>query len=113
MTKMSNDNVRAAVDKVVSSIEMTISPMVKDDDGPADKQVLIRATGQDRDRWKRAAEESGNTLSAWIRGTLNSQAKTLLECEHPAEMTRFYPWATMCMKCGKRLNQPNTPEVNQ
>jgi hypothetical protein len=96
-------NIRAAVDKVVESTDMSVRPIVKDDDGPADKQVLIRTTDSQRDYWKRAADEGKMTLSSWIRETLDNAARSVLECEHPMALTRVYPWATICTKCGKRL----------
>ena len=96
-------NIRAAIDKVMESSDLSIRPITKDDDGPADKQVLIRTTDGERDYWKRAAAESQLTLSGWIRETLNNTARSILECDHPMNMTRFYPWATICTKCGKRL----------
>lgn len=96
-------NIHAAMDRAIQSGDMSIRPIQKDDDGPAGKQVLIRTTDQDRDRWKLAAESEGLTLSAWIRTTLNIAARNILECDHPMAMTRFYPWATICTKCGKRL----------
>ena len=101
---MSEDNnIRAAVDKVMESKDLGVSPMVNDDGGTADKQVLIRTTDKQRDYWKRASDMSGETLSSWIRNALDAAAVALLECSHPVNMTKFYPWATICTKCGKRL----------
>lgn len=96
-------NIEAAMEKVAESISLTVSGIIKQDDGPADKQVLIRTTDYERDRWKQASSAEQITLSAWIRNTLNAEAKRLLECEHPMNMMRFYPWAKICTKCGKRL----------
>lgn len=96
-------NIHAAMSRAMQSGDMSVRPIQKDDDGPAGKQVLIRTTDQDRDRWKEAAKLEGVTLSSWIRTTLNNAARNLLECDHPMNMTRFYPWATICTKCGKRL----------
>lgn len=98
------NNIKAAMDKVAESISPTVSGVVKQDDGPIDKQVLIRTTDFERDRWKQASALEQVTLSAWIRNTLNNEAKRLLECDHPMNMTRFYPWATICTKCGNRLS---------
>jgi hypothetical protein len=106
MSNQQNDaesNIKAAMDKVAENISPTVSSIVKDDDGPADKQVLIRTTDSERDRWKQASGLEQETLSAWIRNTLNAEAKRLLECDHPMNMVRFYPWAKICQKCGKRL----------
>jgi len=96
-------NIKAAMDKVAESINPTVSGIVKPDDGPADKQVLIRTTDFERDRWKQASTNEQVTLSAWIRDTLNKEAKRILECDHPMNMIRFYPWAKICTKCSQRL----------
>lgn len=100
---LDDSNIVAAMNKVAESIDHSISPISKSDDGPADKQVLIRTTDQERDRWKEASSHENLTLSAWIRNTLNAEAKRILECDHPMNMMRFYPWAKICTKCGQRL----------
>jgi hypothetical protein len=97
------DNIRVAMDKVAETLTPTVSPLIDASDGPADKQVLIRTNDYERGRWKEAANIEQVTLSAWIRNILNSEAKRLLECDHPMEMMRFYPWAKICTKCGNRL----------
>lgn len=97
------DNIRSAMDKVAESIAPTISQFIDEADGPADKQVLIRTNDYERNRWKQAAALEQVTLSAWIRNNLNAEAKRLLECDHPMNMVRFYPWAKICTKCGNRL----------
>lgn len=102
-TNLQVTNIGPAMDKVAESMDMTIAPIEKEDDGPADKQVLIRTTDQERERWKQASSQEHLTLSAWIRTVLNAEAKRLLECEHPINMVRFYPWSKMCTKCGQRL----------
>lgn len=102
MTNNEN-NLHAAMERAMNGGDMSVRPIAKDDDGPASKQVLIRTTDEDRDRWKQASALEGVTLSSWIRTTLNNAARSLLECDHPMNMTRFYPWATICTKCGKRL----------
>jgi hypothetical protein len=96
-------NIRAAMDKVAETINPTVSGISKQDDGPADKQVLIRTTDFERDRWKMASNNEQITLSAWIRDTLNNEAKRILECNHPAPDVIFYPWAHLCKKCGQRI----------
>lgn len=97
------DNIEAAMEKVAENISTSISTSIDPSNGPADKQVLIRTNDYERGRWKEAAALEQVTLSAWIRGVLNAEAKRLLECDHPMNMTRFYPWATICTKCGNRL----------
>jgi hypothetical protein len=101
-----HSNIRAAMDKVAESLEPTISPTNNPDDGPADKQVLIRTNEVERDRWKSAADHEGMTLSAWIRKALNDSASNILDCPHPMELIRFYPWAggkKVCTRCRQRL----------
>lgn len=97
------DNIRSAMDKVAETIVPSISKSIDADDGPADKQVLIRTNDYERNRWKEAALIEDLTLSAWIRTVLNAESKRLLECDHPMNMVRFYPWAKICTKCGNRL----------
>lgn len=97
------DNIRAAMDKVAETLTPSISMSIDAEDGPADKQVLIRTNDYERNRWKEAASLEQITLSSWIRTILNAEAKRLLECDHPMNMVRFYPWAKICTKCGNRL----------
>lgn len=94
---------RAAVDKVAETLGTTIQTINKDDDGPADKQVLIRTTEPERERWKEAADKQGISLSQFIRDTLNDAANQLLDCTHPTDQRRYYPWAEFCLKCESRL----------
>lgn len=75
----------------------------KEDDGPADKQVLIRTTEPERDVWKRAAETLQVSLSQFIRDTLNEKSASLLNCTHPISQRRYYPWSEFCLKCETRL----------
>lgn len=97
------DNLKAAINKAAETISPTVSSINKEDDGPADKQVLIRTTESERERWKVAAESLNITLSQFIRETLNKRATELLECSHPVEFRRWYPWAEFCLKCNTRL----------
>lgn len=102
----SQDNLRAAMAAVIrDESDMSISPFQNPDGGPADKQVLIRTTQYERDRWKDAAALDQKNLSSWIREHLNNQANLSLDCQHPMNETKFYPWATICMKCNTRLWQ--------
>ena len=102
----SQDNLRAAMAAVIrDESDMSISPFQNPDGGPADKQVLIRTTQYERDRWKDAAALDQKNLSSWIREHLNNQANLSLDCQHPMNETKFDPWATICMKCNTRLWQ--------
>lgn len=94
------------MNKVAETIEPTISPSIPGDGGPADKQVLIRTNESERERWKQAADTEQMTLSAWIRKALNESASSVLDCPHPIELIRFYPWAggkKVCTRCRQRL----------
>jgi predicted HicB family RNase H-like nuclease len=97
------DNLDAAMDKVAEDLTPSVAPMSKDDDAPADKQVLIRATDHDKERWKRSADKEQVSMSQWIRDTLNAKAVDILDCNHPTNMRRYYPWAEFCLKCNTRL----------
>ena len=100
------DNLRAAMAAIIrDDSDMSISPFQNPDGGPADKQVLIRTTQYERERWKDAAALDQKNLSSWIREHLNNQANLSLDCQHPMNETKFYPWATICMKCNTRLWQ--------
>ena len=97
------DNVEAAMDKVAETLDHTISSKISDDDGPADKQILIRSTVRDHERWKLAAEREGKSLSAFVRDLVNVSVTEILDCSHPAEYRQAYPWSETCLKCGTRL----------
>lgn len=77
-------------------------------------QVLIRASGGQRDRWKEAAAFEGVTLSGWIRGVLDVRAAELLDCVHPRDRRQVYEWQETCLVCGLRLRDGRVwfvPEV--
>jgi predicted DNA-binding protein len=96
--------IRAAIDKVMEEDkDLSISNPATSNGEIVDKQVLIRASEHDRDRWKMSAEKSGVTLSAWIRDSLNRSASDALDCPHPLNFRRFYPWAEICLACKTRL----------
>lgn len=96
-------NIRVAMDKVAETMEPTMPISVTEDGGPADKQVLIRTTESERQRWKEASNKDGESLSSWIRKNLNDKASKILDCQH--EIVKNYPWATICMKCRQRLSK--------
>ena len=98
------DNIEAAMHEMAENLDLTVSTKISDDDGPADKQILIRATEHDRERWKRAAEVEGVSLSALIRSTMNRKVTDILDCSHPPQFRKSYPWAEFCTKCDMRLS---------
>jgi hypothetical protein len=94
-------NIRVAMDKVAETLEPSIPMSVTEDGGPADKQVLIRTTEAERQKWKDASVKENETLSSWIRKHLNEKAEKTLTCQH--ERVKNYPWATICLQCRQRL----------
>ena len=106
------DNVEAAMDKFAETLDPKVSTAISDDDGPADKQVLIRSTARDHERWKLAAEREGKSLSAFIREIVNSSVTEILDCSHPMEFRQNYPWSETCLKCGTRLRDGGDASPN-
>lgn len=96
------DNLVAAIDKIASTMDMTISNVVGDD-GPATKQIIVRATDIDHERWKTAAHKEGKSMAQFVRDVMNEKVKDIIDCTHPMDMRRKYPWAEFCMKCDTRL----------
>lgn len=98
-----NSNLGAAISKVSETTDLNVAPIQKNEDGPAGTSVLIRTTEQTREMWRKAAEATGLSMSAWIRDVLNARAIELLECQHPMNMMKIYPWAKICTRCNMRL----------
>jgi len=102
---MSEDNIDAAMEKVAQSMKPTRKANAGGGDGePTQKQVLIRTTEADHERWKEAAEKNGMSMSEFLRMAANDAASKLGECQHPIENRKTYPWASFCMLCNKRLS---------
>lgn len=100
----SPDNLDAAMAAVADTVDPTVGPTIGTDPGsPATKQVLIRATAHDHGRWKESADKYGMTLSDFIRTCCNERARDILDCAHPIDQRRYYPWSETCLKCGLRL----------
>lgn len=102
---MSNeDNIEAAMDKLAETLEPTRKTNTGSTPGePALKQVLIRATELDHNRWKEVADRRGQSLSEFVRQVCNVEAERELDCQHPMEFRKNYPWAERCRKCGFRF----------
>lgn len=96
------DNIEAAMDKVAETLEPTRQPRPENEDAFS-KQVLIRASQRDHERWKMAAATLGVSMAEFVRDCANSRATDLLDCSHPLNQRRYYPWAEFCLKCGMRL----------
>lgn len=103
MSEEEMDNLEAAMDAVAETIAPTRKSKTGAKDGePAAKQVLLRATEDDHARWKEAAERKGVSMAEFIRDAVNAATKELIDCSHPSNMKRFYPWATTCLQCGMK-----------
>lgn len=97
-----NSNIEAALEKEMAQ-GMRVSTELSPETGPADKTVLVRLTEQDRERWKAASEIVGKTMSQMIRDSVNEFVSNTLDCPHPVNMRRYYPWSEFCLKCETRL----------
>jgi hypothetical protein len=67
------------------------------------KSVLCRVTEEEHQRWKEAAEKSGLSLNEYQRKIMNAATSELLDCQHPWEFRKRFPWSETCMQCGQRL----------
>jgi hypothetical protein len=100
---MPEDNLEMAMNDVADTIKPTRKPKTGAVDGEtAPKQVLLRATENDHLRWKAAAEKRGVSMAEFIRDAVNLATNELLDCAHPTNMKRFYPWASVCLQCGEK-----------
>ena len=98
------DNLEAAMNHEAEHLDPTIQPNTGSTPGsPAVAQVLIRTTPEERERWKQAAEFKGLTVSDFIRQAVGDAASNILDCQHPLNQRRWYPWAEFCLACGQRL----------
>jgi hypothetical protein len=97
------DNLVAAIEREAHSADKAIAHEISPEDGPAGKNILIRLTEKDRERWKEAAEKMGVTVSQMIRDTVNAKVQDVIDCSHPISSRRYYPWSEFCLACGTRL----------
>lgn len=98
------DNVESAMAKVAETITPTRKPNTGAEEGStATKQVLIRTTEEDHAYWKRASDKENITLSEFLRNAANKMAIGILECSHPSETLKWFPWGTRCTKCGVNI----------
>jgi len=104
MNNEQEDNIEAAMAKVAENLTLTRKANTGSTPGePAQKQVLVRASESDHAKWKEAAEKSGVSMAEFIRDAVNAAAKSSLECEHPVELRKNYPWSEFCLKCNSRI----------
>jgi predicted HicB family RNase H-like nuclease len=106
LNNQEDDNLDAAMEKVAENITMGRRSNTGSKPGePAQKQVIVRTSEANHDKWKQAAEIQGVSLAEFIRALADAEAKKLLECTHPADSVVRYPWLVKCKKCGERLEQ--------
>jgi hypothetical protein len=97
-------NMAAAMNKVAETLNLNRKKNTGSKTGePAQRQVLLRASAEDHDRWKKTAELRGVALSELIRELCNLAAQEALDCTHPAEFRQTYKWSDTCLKCNTRL----------
>lgn len=98
------DNIEAAMEKVAESLIPTRKPNTGSTPGdPAMKQVIVRTTESDQERWKHAAEKQGVSMAEFIRRVCNDAAALELDCHHPIQFRKSYPWSERCTKCNTKL----------
>lgn len=68
-----------------------------------DKQVLIRVSEAQRDRWQEAADADGLSVSEWLRQMADARWRDIFTCSHPLEFRQVYPWSEVCLDCGTKL----------
>jgi len=102
-----SDEINDELDEVMAEVARTTMPTRKRSTGakPGEgtNQVLIRATPDSHQRWKDAAAKLGVSMTEFVRSAADAAAADLLDCAHPADNRRWYPWAETCMRCGKAL----------
>lgn len=98
------DNIEAAMDVVAETLVPTRGPSTGTEPGEqTQRQVIIRATDRDANRWKEAAEHLGVSMAEFVRGVMNEKCIEVLDCNHPPEKRQIYPWSEFCLKCGQRV----------
>jgi len=97
------DNLDAAMEMVADTMLPTRKVSVSGDESPSQAQVIVRTTEEERERWKSASAASGMSMSEWIRDLASKAAKAKLECQHPIDKRKVYPWSETCLQCGKRI----------
>ena len=99
------DNIEQAMDKVVETLELSVSNRIEEDGEPNQKQVLIRVSESQHARWKQAADKSGISMAQYIRAVCDEASEKTLNCPHPMSHRKKYPWANICTICKTRLPQ--------
>lgn len=104
---MEVDNLKAAMGHVEP--ETPESNTESSPGKPADKQIIVRVTSEMAELWKEAAEKEGKSLSEAIRGLVTPWADAVVNCDHPLNLRKWYPWSESCLKCGRKLRAVAVP----
>lgn len=98
------DNIESAMDKVASTLRLSRKKNTNTKDGEtAQKQVMVRATDEDHERWKQCSDHLGISMAEFIRSACNDKYADVMMCRHPLEFRKTYPWREDCLKCGAVL----------
>ena len=104
MSNTPEDNLEPAMDKVAETLVPSRKKVAGSKEGdPAQSQILIRATKEDHELIKAAAEHEGKSMSEFVREVAVAKARDIVECQHPLSHRKSYPWSEFCLKCGTRL----------
>jgi hypothetical protein len=97
-------NLEQAMSKVAETLTPSRKKVPRTQEGePAQSQILIRASKEDHELIKKAAEHEGKSMSEFVREVAVGKANELVNCQHPLSHRKSYPWSEFCLKCGQRL----------
>lgn len=102
---MNQDRIEEAMAAVADDLTLTIHPSTGAAPGEGTVQVLIRATADSRERWKRTAGLLGISMAEMIRQLADAKAVELLDCTHPREGWRTNRHGSYCGKCGQEMTR--------
>lgn len=97
------DNLGPAMDQAIESLGLGRQSRSGVEPGGKAVQILIRAPEETRDRWKQAADLCGVSVTEFVRRVVDERTTELLDCTHPAQYRKRYPWSETCTRCGTRL----------
>jgi len=104
MSDSPEDNIVPEMERIAKRLVPSRKKIQGTSEGePAQSQILIRATKEDHEMIKRAAEHEGKSMSEFVREVAVTKARDIVDCQHPLSHRKIYPWAEFCLKCGKRL----------
>ena len=102
---MNHDNLEVAVHQLARDLPLTVASPTGAAPGEGTVQVIVRATGRSRDRWKEAAALLGISMAEYIRRLCDERATLLLDCPHPVESRTNNRWGSSCTRCGQQLTR--------